>query len=100
MVVGDLMVDHYIWGECNRISPEAPVQVVNVKKETMNLGGSLNVINNLVSLGATVYAGGVIGNDSSGNMILERLKGLNVNAGAIAMENGKTNNCKKQGAGR
>lgn len=89
LVIGDLMVDHYIWGECNRISPEAPVQVVNVKKETTNLGGSLNVINNLVSLGATVYAGGVIGNDALGKLILERLKELNVNAGAIVKEDNR-----------
>lgn len=89
LVIGDLMVDHYIWGECNRISPEAPVQVVNVKKETTNLGGSLNVINNLVSLGATVYAGGVIGNDALGKFIIEKLKELNVNSEAIIEEEGR-----------
>lgn len=86
LVAGDLMIDHYIWGECTRISPEAPVQVVNVKKETMNLGGSLNVINNLVSLGAVVYAGGVIGDDQYGKMVWQQLKELNVNTDAIVTE--------------
>jgi D-beta-D-heptose 7-phosphate kinase/D-beta-D-heptose 1-phosphate adenosyltransferase len=47
LVIGDLMIDHYLWGSVNRISPEAPVQVVNVSKESSVLGGSGNVINNL-----------------------------------------------------
>ena len=46
LVIGDLMIDHYLWGSCDRISPEAPVQVVNVKKESSVLGGAGNVINN------------------------------------------------------
>ncbi|MEA1920905.1 MAG: bifunctional heptose 7-phosphate kinase/heptose 1-phosphate adenyltransferase, partial [Campylobacterota bacterium] len=53
LVVGDLMIDHYLWGGCERISPEAPVQVVDIAKETTVLGGAGNVINNLVTLGAT-----------------------------------------------
>ncbi|MEO1937557.1 MAG: bifunctional heptose 7-phosphate kinase/heptose 1-phosphate adenyltransferase, partial [Sulfurimonas sp.] len=47
LVVGDLMIDHYLWGSCERISPEAPVQVVDINKETTVLGGAGNVINNL-----------------------------------------------------
>ena len=47
LVIGDLMIDHYLWGTCERISPEAPVQVVNVEDENMMLGGAGNVINNL-----------------------------------------------------
>ncbi len=54
LVIGDLMIDHYLWGSCDRISPEAPVQVVNVKKESSVLGGAGNVINNLVTLGSVV----------------------------------------------
>ena len=50
LVVGDLMVDHYLWGSCERISPEAPVQVVNIEKESMVLGGAGNVIHNLYAL--------------------------------------------------
>ena len=49
LVIGDLMIDHYLWGEMTRISPEAPVPVVNVKNETITLGGAGNVIKNLKS---------------------------------------------------
>ncbi len=61
LVIGDLMVDHYLWGSCERISPEAPVQVVNIKSESAVLGGAGNVINNLNALGAQVDVISVIG---------------------------------------
>jgi D-beta-D-heptose 7-phosphate kinase/D-beta-D-heptose 1-phosphate adenosyltransferase len=61
IVVGDLMIDHYLWGTCEQISPEAPVQVVNVKSESVVLGGAGNVINNLRALGAQVDVISVIG---------------------------------------
>jgi D-beta-D-heptose 7-phosphate kinase/D-beta-D-heptose 1-phosphate adenosyltransferase len=64
-VIGDLMIDHYIWGSCERISPEAPVQVVNVSKESSVLGGAGNVINNLKSLGAEVSIFSVVGDDEN-----------------------------------
>ena len=64
-VIGDLMIDHYIWGSCERISPEAPVQVVNVSKENSVLGGAGNVINNLLSLGSDVSIYSVIGYDQN-----------------------------------
>ncbi|RUM70223.1 MAG: bifunctional heptose 7-phosphate kinase/heptose 1-phosphate adenyltransferase [Sulfurovum sp.] len=63
VVIGDLMIDHYIWGSCERISPEAPVQVVNVSRENSVLGGAGNVINNLLSLGADVSIYSVVGDD-------------------------------------
>ena len=63
VVIGDLMIDHYIWGSCERISPEAPVQVVNVNRENSVLGGAGNVINNLLSLGADVSIYSVVGDD-------------------------------------
>ena len=50
LVVGDLIVDHYLWGDCERISPEAPVQIVDIKAENTILGGAGNVLNNLKSL--------------------------------------------------
>jgi D-beta-D-heptose 7-phosphate kinase/D-beta-D-heptose 1-phosphate adenosyltransferase len=59
------MIDHYIWGSCERISPEAPVQVVSIKKESSVLGGAGNVINNLCSLGAEVSIFSVIGDDEN-----------------------------------
>ena len=61
LVIGDLMIDHYLWGSCERISPEAPVQVVNVKSESVVLGGAGNVINNLRALGSKVDVISVIG---------------------------------------
>jgi len=61
LVVGDLMIDHYLWGTCDRISPEAPVQVVNIDSESTVLGGAGNVINNLHALEAKVDVLSVIG---------------------------------------
>ncbi|MDB3892692.1 D-glycero-beta-D-manno-heptose-7-phosphate kinase [Candidatus Thioglobus sp.] len=72
LVIGDLMIDHYLWGSCERISPEAPVQVVNVKSESSVLGGAGNVINNLCALGAQVDVISVIG----GCEISDELKAL------------------------
>ena len=72
LVVGDLMIDHYLWGLCERISPEAPVQVVNVDRESTVLGGAGNVINNLNSLGAEIDVISVIGECK----VSEELKGL------------------------
>ncbi|CAA6811433.1 MAG: ADP-heptose synthase (EC / D-glycero-beta-D-manno-heptose 7-phosphate kinase [uncultured Sulfurovum sp.] len=75
-VIGDLMIDHYIWGSCERISPEAPVQVVNVSKESAVLGGAGNVINNLISLGSDVSIFSVIGNDANANELEELLSSI------------------------
>ena len=63
LVIGDLMVDHYLWGSCERISPEAPVPIIDIKKETTVLGGAGNVINNLLSLGSNVGVLSVVGDD-------------------------------------
>ena len=69
LVLGDLMLDRYLWGQVDRISPEAPVPVVEVQKESMNLGGAGNVCFNLVSLGASALLVGVVGNDEAGQWI-------------------------------
>ena len=61
LVIGDLMIDHYLWGSCERVSPEAPVQIVNVERDSIVLGGAGNVINNLKTLGADVDVISVIG---------------------------------------
>ncbi|MGD9971102.1 MAG: D-glycero-beta-D-manno-heptose-7-phosphate kinase [Sulfuricurvum sp.] len=79
LVIGDVMLDHYLWGKCNRISPEAPVQVVDIQKESTVLGGAGNVINNLVSLGAKVSAATVVGMDSNGDALLKMLENIGVN---------------------
>ncbi|MDP2861987.1 MAG: D-glycero-beta-D-manno-heptose-7-phosphate kinase [Desulfobacterales bacterium] len=89
LVIGDLMIDEYLWGDVDRISPEAPVQVVDVKKEELTLGGSGNVVNNLVALGAKVFAAGVIGTGRNGNMLLKRLGYSGVDAGGVVQEHGR-----------
>ncbi|TLT03575.1 D-glycero-beta-D-manno-heptose-7-phosphate kinase [Aliarcobacter cibarius] len=87
LVIGDLMIDHYLWGSCDRISPEAPVQVVNVKKESSVLGGAGNVINNLVALGSNVDVISVIGNDNVANELKSLLKNINVSTSNLVVEN-------------
>ncbi|MRJ01840.1 MAG: D-glycero-beta-D-manno-heptose-7-phosphate kinase [Epsilonproteobacteria bacterium] len=74
LVIGDLMVDHYVQGRCERISPEAPVQVVEVEREYDLLGGAGNVVNNLLALGAQVAVAGVIGRDGAGEWIEGQLR--------------------------
>ncbi len=69
-VVGDLMLDSYIWGKVNRISPEAPVPVVDVETEQVRLGGAANVAHNIKSLGGKPLLVGVVGDDSSGKKLL------------------------------
>ena len=86
LVVGDLMLDEYLWGDVDRISPEAPVQVVSVKEEIYTLGGSGNVANNLIALGAKVSMAGVIGSDRYGHLLLAKLNELGVNTEGVVEE--------------
>ena len=78
LVIGDLMIDHYLWGSCERISPEAPVQVINVTSESTVLGGAGNVINNLYSLGAQVDIISVVGACEASKELKELLLAINV----------------------
>ncbi len=71
LVAGDIMLDQFVWGEVSRISPEAPVPVVNVQKETFLLGGAANVANNLRRLGAGTMLSGIIGKDPFGETLQE-----------------------------
>ena len=87
LVIGDLMIDHYLWGGCERISPEAPVQVVDISRETTVLGGAGNVINNLVALGSNVSVAGVIGNDDSGEELRTMLERLGVSCEGLVVQN-------------
>lgn len=89
LVVGDLMIDHYLWGSCERISPEAPVQVVDIAKETTVLGGAGNVINNLNALGANVSVSSVIGNDDNGKELIEMLNAIGVDSKNIITQDGR-----------
>ncbi|TKI68160.1 D-glycero-beta-D-manno-heptose-7-phosphate kinase [Sulfurimonas crateris] len=89
LVIGDLMIDHYLWGSCERISPEAPVQVVDIAKETTVLGGGGNVINNLKALGANVSVSGVIGSDENGVELIALLKNIDVDVSGIIIQDGR-----------
>ena len=70
LVIGDLMLDHYIWGDVHRISPEAPVPIVNVSRESHTAGGAANVALNLASLGVAAKIAGALGEDAAGNRLL------------------------------
>lgn len=69
VVLGDVMLDEFVWGDVTRISPEAPVPVVDVRRESVHLGGAANVLANLVALGANASVVGVVGNDDAGKRL-------------------------------
>ncbi len=83
LVAGDLMLDHFVWGSVDRISPEAPVPVVRVTAESRRLGGAANVVHNLHALGGRVAACGVIGTDAAGRDLLDELRRLGVDAEGV-----------------
>jgi D-beta-D-heptose 7-phosphate kinase / D-beta-D-heptose 1-phosphate adenosyltransferase len=89
LVIGDLMLDEYLWGEVDRISPEAPVQVVAIQKEDFTLGGAGNVVNNVVALDGKISVVGVIGSGSNGQLLLERFTELGVDTKGIIKEPGR-----------
>lgn len=78
LVIGDLMIDNYVWGSVERISPEAPVQILKITKEENKLGGACNVALNLISLGAKAHICGIIGDDVDGNMLVSMLDSANI----------------------
>ncbi len=82
-VVGDVIMDEYIWGDVSRISPEAPVPVVDVAEETQMLGGAANVIHNISTLGAKPVLCGVVGKDPTGKEIICKIKALGLDAQGI-----------------
>ncbi len=83
LVVGDVMVDEFVWGRVERISPEAPVPVVEVQREALLLGGAANVVNNIRALGGSVFLAGVVGKDGMGNHLKDELKRINVSSDGI-----------------
>ena len=89
LVIGDIMLDKYIWGEVSRISPEAPVQVVNAIKETYSPGGASNVANNISSLSGKPYMAGIVGNDDAKNILVRELKSKNINTEGIITDGDK-----------
>jgi D-beta-D-heptose 7-phosphate kinase/D-beta-D-heptose 1-phosphate adenosyltransferase len=89
LVVGDLMLDEYIWGAVDRISPEAPVQIVEVKRKELRLGGAGNVINNLLTLNCQVDVISVVGDDDDGEFLLRRLKDRGVLEHGVFSQTGR-----------
>jgi len=86
IVIGDLILDKYLWGSCDRISPEAPVQIIDIDSDSYLLGGAGNVANNLISLGASVTVLSVVGQCSTASKITDLLKTAKVNSKYIIFE--------------
>ncbi len=86
LVIGDLMLDHYLWGHTDRISPEAPVPVVAVESETFLPGGAANVIHNLHALGAEVAAIGVVGDDDNAGKLRDLLAAERVDLSGLVVD--------------
>lgn len=88
-VIGDIMLDKYIWGEVSRISPEAPVQVVNVIKETYAPGGASNVASNVAALNSRAFMCGIAGDDEAKNILLDELNLRGINTDGIFIDKDK-----------
>ncbi len=96
LVVGDLMIDSYLWGTCNRISPEAPVQIVNIDSENSVLGGAGNVINNLNALGAKVDIISVIGECEASKELRVLLSDINISTEYLVTQEGRVTSKKNR----
>ena len=86
LVIGDLILDEFIWGKVDRISPEAPVPVVLVSSESFMPGGASNVANNIASLGGNSVICGVIGEDKGGHILVEELKKKGVDVSGVVID--------------
>ncbi|MDM7996654.1 MAG: D-glycero-beta-D-manno-heptose-7-phosphate kinase [Acidobacteriota bacterium] len=94
LVVGDLMLDRFIWGSVSRISPEAPVPVVEIRKESTCLGGAANVATNIRSLGGTPVPLGILGDDFEGKRLREEFRRLGSPLGGLIVEKGRPTSIK------
>jgi D-beta-D-heptose 7-phosphate kinase/D-beta-D-heptose 1-phosphate adenosyltransferase len=90
LVLGDVVLDEYLWGSVERVSPEAPVPVVHVREETVVLGGAANVARNVVALGARVALCSVLGDDAAGARVAELVKELGVSPEGLVVAPGRT----------
>lgn len=86
LVVGDLMLDEYIWGDVDRISPEAPIPVLDVEKISFVPGGAANTAHNIKSLGNTVFLAGVIGSDEKGKLLKQALEEKGIDVAGLAID--------------
>ncbi len=89
LVVGDIILDEYLWGMANRLSPEAPVPVLEVKRKTYLLGGAANVANNIAAMGAKAMMCGVIGDDLYSNVVLDLLNKGKINTDFVIKDNSR-----------
>ncbi len=94
LVLGDMMLDRFVWGSVSRISPEAPVPVVEIRKETTCLGGAANVVANVSSLGGKAYPVAIVGGDSDGVQLRARLRELGTPSNGIMVERERTTSVK------
>jgi rfaE bifunctional protein kinase chain/domain len=94
LIIGDVMVDSYLWGKVDRISPEAPVPIVHVQKREKRLGGASNVAVNIQAMGATPVLCSVIGNDADGQDLLSLLQKNNLSAEGIIQSKSRTTTTK------
>jgi len=90
LVVGDIILDHYLWGKVERVSPEAPVPVVDVQRETHLLGGAGNVANNIASMGATAVVAGIAGNDHRAETLLKLFEDKGIDTSGIMIDSRPT----------
>lgn len=90
IVIGDLMLDKFIYGNASRISPEAPVPVVLVEKEVYLPGGAANTANNISSLEGKAYIAGVVGNDDSADILTKKIDSNGINRAAVLRANRQT----------
>ncbi len=89
IVLGDLMMDEYVWGRTSRISPEAPVMVIDVERESRVPGGAANVVNNLLALGAQVAVIGVVGADEAGIALAADLERAGADVSGIVTDSSR-----------
>lgn len=94
LVIGDFILDEFVWGRVERISPEAPVPVVNVERRSFMPGGALNVANNIRSLNGTVYPCGVIGRDLYGRMLVKRIRQNHIETGGVLSDKARLTSLK------
>jgi D-beta-D-heptose 7-phosphate kinase/D-beta-D-heptose 1-phosphate adenosyltransferase len=89
LVIGDLILDEFIWGDVKRISPEAPVPVIEVERESLRLGGSANVVNTLNALGCNVSLCGIVGDDKNGERLISILDEINIDRSGVVVKNNR-----------
>jgi D-beta-D-heptose 7-phosphate kinase/D-beta-D-heptose 1-phosphate adenosyltransferase len=89
LILGDLMLDHFVIGRVDRISPEAPVPVVQFDHESYRLGGAANVAHNVATLGGRVEIAGLVGNDAEGSRLIGELREAGIGTGAVLADAGR-----------